>query len=181
MKSILGIIMMMFFLGHLAAQKNPTIQASNLNLSKSNINKLIYPPNTLTEVKAQALLMELEKNNLPDETAMKTWLAANFKRFGVVPDQIKQIFIFSGRQYEDCTICKKNCTGRCVQDPGSDCVCVSHSEPNLRTVQTGKAVKLIYLSAESMEEATAMELVSDAIVSAKRATTVKSGKSNSSD
>src|SRR4030095_3970932 len=141
MKYILLVLGVLFLFGHLTAQKNETVLTSNLNLSKSNINRLVYSGNMVTSTNAQSLLTDFEKANLPDEAAMKTWLAANFKRYSINPDQVKEVFIFSGRQYADCTDCKKTCKGRCVQDPGSDCVCMYHnppSDPNLRTAQPDK-------------------------------------------
>jgi len=184
MKSTFLVLGFLFLFGHLFSQKGQVTLTSNLNLSKSNINRLIYPANMLTSANAQSLLVELEKINPPDEAGKKMWLAANFKRFGMEPDQIKQIFFFSGRQYADCTSCKKSCKGRCVQDPGADCVCVytnPPSEPNLRMAQTEKPLTIIFLSTGMMEEAAAMELVSSTIASAPRSTTVKSSKSNSSE
>jgi hypothetical protein len=108
----------------------------------------------MTSVTSQSLLSELEKSKPTDVAAMKTWLATNFKRLGIDAALIKQIFIFANRQFEDCTICKKNCKGRCVQDPGSDCVCISHSEPNLKI---SKAI--LFLSSTMMDESAAIELV----------------------
>lgn len=184
MKTTYLMLGFLFLFGQLFSQKGQVTMTANLNLSKSNINRLIYPGNILSPAKAQSLLADLEKANPPDEAAQKTWLAANFKRFGIAPEQIKEIFFFAGRQYADCTSCMKSCKGRCVQDPGSDCVCVYHnppSEPNLRTTQSEKSFTIIFLSAGMMEEATAMETVSNAMASAQRSTTVKSSKSNSSE
>ena len=149
----------MFFIGQLSAQKSPVVTTSNLNLSKSNINRLVYPANTLTAANAQALLAELENGNLTDQAKQKSWLCSNFRKFGVSPDVIKQIFIFAARQFEDCTICKKNCKGRCIQDPGTDCVCVQHSEPNLRISKDKASPAIILLSSAMMDEAAAIGLV----------------------
>jgi len=144
------------------SQKIPVTQASNLNLSKSNINRLIYPSALITAANAQLLLDDLEKAGAMDATRQKTWLASNFKRFGIDPVKVKQVSIFSGRQYADCTICKDNCKGRCVQDPGADCVCVSHSDPNLRIAPNEKVLNYIFLSTELTEDPAALELISSA-------------------
>lgn len=143
---------------------------SNLNLSKSNINRLIYSSQLLTAANAQALLADLDKINPPDEAGLKTWLAANFKRFGIRQDQVKQIVIYSSRQFSDCTICKKNCKGHCVQDPGSDCVCIHKSEPNLRTTESVKTGRVIYLSLFMVDEAGALDLISNTIQAQKPST-----------
>ncbi len=116
-----------------------------------------------------------------DAERQKTWLASNFKKFGIEPAQVKQISIFTGRQYTDCTICKQHFKGRCVKDPGADCICISHSEPNLRQEQSEKPVNIIFLSLEPIEEEAALEHAANTISSAKWTTTVKSSKSNSSE
>lgn len=130
---------------------------------------------TLTNV--QLLLDELDKTPM-DEAALKMWLAANFKRFGVDPTLVKQTLVYSFRQYADCTVCTQHCKGRCVQDPGADCICYYHSEPNLRMAQSERPGNIILLSQEAPREGSDLELLA---VSLSRATTVKSGKSNSSD
>ncbi len=180
MKSILFIFGFLFLWGQVVSQKGQTVQSANLNMSKSNINSLVYPSTILTAANAQLLLIDLEKAGSMDVDRQKTWLASNFKRFGIEPTLVKQISIFTGRQYADCTICKQHCKGRCVQDPGADCVCISHSEPNLRITQSEKPLTIILLFTEAVEETAALELVSNTISSA-RSTTVKSSKSNSSD
>ncbi len=151
----------------IAAQKTQAPLASNLNLSKSNINRLIYPGSLLTSTNAQALLADLDKINPPDEAGLKTWLVANFKRFGVDPDKVKQISIYATRQFTDCTICKKNCKGKCVQDPGTDCVCIHKSDPNLRMSEGGKPGAVIYLSGTTVEETAALEAISTAMAAQK--------------
>ena len=177
MKSIYITFGIVIFFNSLSAQKEPTTLSANLNLSKSNINKLVYPATLITAANATLLLKDLENANLADQLAMKTWLAANFKRFSIDASKVKQITIFPSRQYEDCAICKKNCKGRCVQDPGSDCVCIYHSDPNLKvadpknvrttadikTESSGKAGNIIYLSMETIAEESAIELLAKTI------------------
>ncbi|HUR31754.1 MAG TPA: hypothetical protein VMZ69_10015 [Saprospiraceae bacterium] len=182
MKSQLIILIVLSFCVQLTSQKNISTLTSNLNASKSNINRLIYPASMVTTANAQLLLEDLEKAGSMDERAQKTWLANNFKRLGIEPAQVQQISIFSGRQYADCTICHQHCTGRCVQDPGADCICISHSEPNLRiAANTDKPLTIIFLSSAILEEAATLDLISTTISKPQRATTVKSSKSNSSD
>lgn len=157
---LLFVIMMVY--GQIFSQKNLTVQSANLNLSKSNINRLIYPSTLISQANAQLLVDDLEKAGAMNVERQKTWLASNFKRFGIDSALVKQISIFSGRQYADCTICKKNCKGRCVQDPGADCVCISHSEPNLRLAQPEKLLNFIFLSTEVTDDAAAMEAIATA-------------------
>ena len=169
MRSISTILCSFIFYGLCLAQKPPVPMTSNLNLSKSNINRLIYPAPLLTAANAQRLLAELDKINDPDEAGLKTWLAANFKRFGIQQEQVKQIVIYSSRTFSDCTICKKNCKGHCVQDPGSDCVCIHKSEPNLITTETAKAGAVIFLSLSMVDETGALDLISNTIKAQKLA------------
>lgn len=154
--------------GPLRAQKSMTPLTSNLNMSKSNINRLIYPGTLLTPVNAQAMVADLDKLNAPDEAGLKTWLAANFKRYGVEPDQIKQIAIYNSRQFADCTICKKHCKGRCVQDPGSDCVCMYKSEPNLRATEPAQAGRIVFIATVVTEENNLTEKIAKTIESQPR-------------
>ena len=162
---------------HVYSQKNLTVQHANLNLSKSNINRVVYSSGVMTTSNAQLLLDELDKTPM-DEATLKMWLATNFKRFGVDPSVVKQTLVYSFRQYADCTVCSKHCKGRCVQDPGADCICYYHSEPNLRMAQNERPGNIILFTQEAMQVGSDLELLS---ISLSRATTVKSGKSNSSD
>ncbi len=156
------------------AQKNLTELTSNLNLSKSNINRIVYPISLLSPVNAALLLKEFDQTKIDEPDAMKKWLAANFKRFGVNADKVKQLDIYSFRQYEDCTICKKNCKGHCIQDPGTDCVCVHKSEPNLRSIpEQGKSGTIIYMSLNSLQDDEVIGTISSAM-----AVKLNSSKSN---
>lgn len=154
------------------AQKAPSTQTSNLNSSKSNLYRIVYSPALISDAIASSIGKELDQQGTLDSAALKTWLAANFKRLGVDPRRVKQISFLDERQFKDCTICKQNCKGRCVQDPGADCVCFQHSEPNLRMAKPESGRTVIVLSESILNSATALEAA---------ATSVKSGKSNSSD
>jgi hypothetical protein len=154
----------------LSAQKTPVDLASNLNNSKSNINRLIYPKHFFSTEKAKAFLGDLENAKLQDQRAAKNWVAQNFKRYAALQNLDVQVSFFAERQYKDCTVCKKSCKGRCVQDPGADCVCISHSEPNLRTVgSTGDVITVILLSEKVLDEQSALAQV-EAVIAAKKAT-----------
>lgn len=157
---ILGLSFLFF---HTNAQKSMAIQTANLNLSKSNINRLVYPGTNFSSANAKNLLLELENLHTTDQEKMKMWLTNNFKRFSTGSGEIKQIFVFNLRQYEDCTNCKKFCKGRCVQDPGADCVCISHSEPNLRTTDKSPVGFVVFLYPTELDESKALDMSMNAI------------------
>ncbi len=67
--------------------------AANLNLSKSNIYRLTYTADLTTMDQAKALLADLDKLGPPNQTRLKQWLPANFKRFGISPENVKKMVI----------------------------------------------------------------------------------------
>ncbi len=79
--------------GFLLAAVAALAATSNLNLSKSNIYRLTYDANILTEAQAKAMLAELDTLGPFDEAKMKTWLPANFRRFGIKPELVKKIVL----------------------------------------------------------------------------------------
>ena len=64
--------------------------ASNLNLSKSNINRLVYPTDLVTEAQANAILAELDKAGRTVGAGQVTEI---IKRHGVQTDRVKKIVI----------------------------------------------------------------------------------------
>ena len=70
---------------------------SNLNLSKSNINRLlvVYPTNLVTDARAKIMLADLDKIGTADEARVKQWLAANFQRYGINSSRVKKVVILS--------------------------------------------------------------------------------------
>ena len=68
---------------------------SNLNLSKSNLYRLTYHANLLTDAQAKAMLAELDRLGPMDEARLKQWLPANFRRFGVRPELVKKMVILA--------------------------------------------------------------------------------------
>jgi len=111
--------------------------ASNLNFSKSNINRYlaVYPTNLVTDAKAQAMLTALDKIAPADEAELKQWLTANFQQYGIDATRVKKVVIVS---------------------------------PSKKVPQTG-----IILLTDPTDEPRAIALA--------KSTSVKSGKSNSSD
>lgn len=77
----------------LAAALTASEAASNLNLSKSNVNRLTYSTGILTEAQAKALLDDLDAIGPMDEEQTKKWLAASYRRFRINPDSIKKTVI----------------------------------------------------------------------------------------
>ncbi len=161
-------LVLLFTTSILAAQKPPTVLATNLNSSKSNVYRLIYPGHFFSSEKALAFLHELENAQLSNQRTAKGWIAQNMKRYAKQQDVAVQVSFFTERQYKDCSNCKKYCKGRCVQDPGADCVCISHSEPNLRTVGgSGDFITVILLSEKILDEQTSLAQVEAYIVNRK--------------
>jgi hypothetical protein len=66
---------------------------SNLNLSKSNLYRLTFPADLVSKEQAAAMLAELDRLGTADEAKLKTWLPANFKRFGVAAERVKKLII----------------------------------------------------------------------------------------
>ena len=67
--------------------------ATNLNSSRSNIYRLTYPTDLVSGDQAKAILAELDKMGPADEAKLKTWLPANFKRFGIAGDRVKKMVV----------------------------------------------------------------------------------------
>ena len=81
--------------GLLLAAVTVSAATSNLNLSKSNIYRLTYHANILTETQAKAMLAELDRLGTMDEARLKMWLPANFRRFGIKPELVKKVVIMA--------------------------------------------------------------------------------------
>ena len=67
--------------------------ATNLNSSRSNIYRLTYPSDLVSQDQAKAILADLDKMGPADEAKLKQWLPANFKRFGIAGDRVKKVVI----------------------------------------------------------------------------------------
>lgn len=67
--------------------------SANLNLSKSNVNRVVYDSSAVSPAQAAALLAELDRMGLADEAKLKQWLPANFKRLGIAPEKVKKIVV----------------------------------------------------------------------------------------
>ena len=157
------------------AQKDVTGQATNLNASRSNFYRLVYPPDFLTPDDAARMLDELDKTPM-DAEQLKMWLPSNFKRFGLKPARVKQISIYAYTEYPDCNACEKDCSGKCVQDSEGVCVCISTGSSS--DSRDKRPVSVILLLDKVIGDDGTIDLIA---LTYKRATTVKSGKSNSSD
>jgi len=63
---------------------------ANLNLSKSNINRVVYPAGLVSEAQAKAILVELDKAGGTIGAGQVTEI---IKRHGVQTDRVKKIVI----------------------------------------------------------------------------------------
>jgi hypothetical protein len=77
----------------LAATLSVSEAASNLNLSKSNVNRLTYSTGILSAAQAKAMLDDLDAIGPMDEEQTKMWLEASYRRFRINPDVIKKTLI----------------------------------------------------------------------------------------
>ena len=89
----------------------PASAAANLNSSKSNIYRLVYDANLISQTQGDALVKELEKLGSSDEAKLKKWLANNFKTFGIDGSRVKEIDIFL-QQEMSCTAPASSCKGK---------------------------------------------------------------------
>jgi hypothetical protein len=80
-------------IGLLVTTLLPSWAATNLNSSRSNIYRLTYPTDLISEEQVKALLAALDKLGPATDARLKQWLPANFKRHGVLPDRVKKIVI----------------------------------------------------------------------------------------
>lgn len=124
------------------SQRKQAINTSNLKSTKSS-NYSIYYPIDISENSISSLLNALEKKGVSDPAETKNWIFENAATFGIKMNSIRNMKIYSSRQFADCSVCKKNCKGRCVDDWRADCVCVSTSEPNLRTNESNAGMSQI--------------------------------------
>jgi hypothetical protein len=117
---------------------------TNLNSSKSNIYRMVYAADLVTQAKADALLAELDKMGPADEAKIKQWLAANFRRFGIDAARVKHISVTAGRQIS-CAECVENCKGKCVKGPRGDCFCYEPITTPARMGRVSKASPAVIL------------------------------------
>lgn len=81
LSAVAGLLVMMGSLSNATA---------NLNLSKSNINRLVYPAGLVSEAQANAILVELDKAGGTVGAGQVTEI---IKRHGVQTDRVKKIVI----------------------------------------------------------------------------------------
>ena len=156
-------IALLLFIGHLTAQNGQSRLSTNLNSSKSNVYRLIYPASMFTSPNAHSLLVDLEKTNLTNQEEIRKWLTSNFGKYGVRQGQIKQISFFR-QQTKACKACYLKCKGVCVPEPGNEkegCLCISilSAAPDSDKVDTDKSVTIIYLSTTILDDATTLDQV----------------------
>jgi len=64
--------------------------ASNLDSSKRNVYRVTYHGNVASDAQVRAMLAELDKLGTLNESRLKQWLPANFKRFGIKAESVKK-------------------------------------------------------------------------------------------
>lgn len=135
--------------------------ATNLNSSRSNIYRLVYPADLISQTQATTLLAELEKLGPSGEAKLKRWLPANFKRQGIQAARIKKISILIGRQMA-CAECEK-CKGKCGKGQSGLCSCY---EPITTAAQVRRVDKaspiLILILTDPADEVKALALPDEA-------------------
>jgi hypothetical protein len=91
----------------------PSWASSNLNSSRSNVYRMVYPKDLVSQAQATAILAELDKLGPADETKLKTWFANNFRRFGIDESRVKKISISLELQIM-CSASVETCKGKWV-------------------------------------------------------------------
>lgn len=69
------------------------LAATNFNLSRSNLYRVVYPQGLTSAGQVKSMLADLDKTSLTDEAKLKHWLAANFKRYGIDPALVKKVIV----------------------------------------------------------------------------------------
>jgi hypothetical protein len=87
-----GVVLSLFAaLALLTASPSPA--ASNLNQSKSNINRIVYPTDLIKADQVPLLLADLDKLGAATEAKLQEWLPKNLERFGIDPKRVKKIVV----------------------------------------------------------------------------------------
>lgn len=73
----------------------------NLNSSRSNIYRIIFPDAVMKQVQAKAVLVEIDKIGPANEATVRDWLARNLKRLGAQTDRIKEIVVVPAAKTRD--------------------------------------------------------------------------------
>ena len=105
--------------------------ATNLNSSRSNIYRLTYPGDLVSQDQAKAMLADLDKMGPADEAKLKQWLPANFKRFGIAGDRVKKLVILPrGKDQKEIAIILLT---RPEDEAAATILTVRPSKPTVRT------------------------------------------------
>jgi len=79
--------------------------AANLNLSKSNINRVVYSTDGMTSAQAAALVAEFDKMPPVDEAAVrkalqKLFIPINFKLISIIPGKPITVLLLTNPAHE---------------------------------------------------------------------------------
>lgn len=141
----------------------PSRAATNLNSSRSNIYRMVYPADLVSQAQAAAMLAELDKLGASNEATLKRWLAANFKKFGIQETRVKKVSIFLEQQV-NCAAAVEACKGKwkgpalnARTEPNAVCFCY---EPVTSLTQVGRVNRaspvLILLLSDPTQEPDAL-------------------------
>lgn len=76
--------------------------ATDFQTSRGNSYRLTYPADLTTADQAQEMLAELDRIRPSGDAKLKTWLAANFRRYAIEPAKVKKVVLLApgkaGRQ-----------------------------------------------------------------------------------
>ncbi len=142
--------------------------ATNLNSSKSNVYRLVYPADLVTSAQAAAILADLDKSGQVDEAKLRQLLQQQIlPKNGVQVGRIRTISVGVFRQMA-CSDCAFGCEGRCVQGPCDmgqcECFCYEHIPTRAQGRMMDKASPiLILLLTKTVDEAQALEAAMSAI------------------
>lgn len=154
----------------------------NLNSSKSNIYRIVFAADVVTQTQGDAMVKELEKRGPLTEAEAKKWLAANFKTFGIDGTRVKEIDVFLQQQIS-CTASAETCKGKYVghsnlggntarkdlsrvevAEEGGDCLCFESitTPTQVQRVNKTDSIVTIFLLSDPAQKADAFANAHDA-------------------
>ena len=145
----------------------PSWASISLNSSRSNVYRIVYPADLVSQAQATAMLAELDKLGPADETKLKQWLAANFKKFGIQGTRVKKISIFWEQQIS-CSASVASCQGRWIGPSlnarvaaNAACFCYGPIASPTQVAKVNKASPIRILLLTELDQEAAALAVSD--------------------
>ncbi len=143
----------------------PSSANSNLNSSRSNVYRMVYPADLVSQAQVTTMLAALEKLGPADEAKLKQWLSANLTRFGIPETRVKEIDIFLEQQIS-CIASAETCKGKYVKGQKGVCLCYGSMTNSTQVQRVSKASPIVIF------------LLSDPKQKADAFTTINNSKSN---